>query len=141
MSEREADKKLVANVRHGTERHPQIQDASFAENDPNQNDREKRRLSFQDTRRIRSGLFAMTGGAPSWVNWRCRMAPRMPDRPCTPILSITRRKNALAVFGLIFISAAISFVDRPLHSKSTLSLSRQGNWNYSPRKENDGETL
>ena len=50
--------------------------------------------------------------------------PAIPERVETPIFTMTRRKNAFTVFGLIFMRAAISLLVRPWTSSRTVSISR-----------------
>jgi hypothetical protein len=50
--------------------------------------------------------------------------PIMPDRVDTPILTMTSRKNAFTVLGLILIRSAISLLVRPSKSNLTVSCSR-----------------
>src|SRR5271157_1006067 len=63
-------------------------------------------------------------GSSSRHCYDATILPTIPDRVETFIFTITNRKNAFTVFGLMFIRVAISLLVSPWRRNSTVSRSR-----------------
>ena len=47
------------------------------------------------------------------ISFRCHDLPTIPERVETSIITMTNRRNALTVFGLMFMRSAISLLIKP----------------------------
>src|SRR5215467_15852341 len=68
----------------------------------------------------------------------CRIFARMPDRLEAPVLNITDRKKAFAVFGLMSIRLAIWLVVYPCIRSSRASFSRSVRRNFRAARNRSG---